>query len=201
VPTVTATDTAAFAAAPPATATSEAPPARSRTLRLVPGPVWPSGPDHGLETPQSPFENGHSPEQPTLPLEFCLPNGLPAIPTVPELVVRHPRSSIVPWAARLAQAVLEVVAAERPVAQLTSWVQPEIYRRLERRHQLTARLVDPSRPRGRAADQVQSVHVCHPTPQIAEVSVVTRGSDRCRALALRLEWRKGRWICTELDWA
>jgi hypothetical protein len=116
-------------------------------------------------------------------------------------VVRHPGSSIVPWAARLAQAVLEVVAAERPVTQLTSWVQPEVYRRLERRHNLAARRVDLSRPRGRAADQVRSVHVCHPTAEVAEVSIVTKGTDRSRALALRLEWRKGRWLCTELDWA
>jgi hypothetical protein len=101
----------------------------------------------------------------------------------------------------LAQAVLEVVAAERPVAQLTSWVQPEVYRRLERRHRLTSRQADPGRPRGRAADQVRSVHVCHPTPKVAEVSIVTSGHGRCRAMAMRLEWRKKRWICTELDWA
>jgi hypothetical protein len=93
-----------------------------------------------------------------------------------------------------------VVAAERPVAQLTSWVNFEIYRRLERRHQLHVRQIDPTRPRGRTAEQVQSVHVCHPTPSVAEVSVVTSGADRCRALALRLERRKGRWLCTELDW-
>jgi hypothetical protein len=93
-----------------------------------------------------------------------------------------------------------VVAAERPVTQLTSWVNLEIYRRLERRHQLRARQVDPTRPRDRTADQVRSVHVCHPTPSVAEVSVVTSDTQRCRALALRLEHRQGRWFCTELDW-
>ena len=192
--------TAADATTPPATL-ARLPEPGSRTLRLVPGPVWPSSPDHGPDDQRAGSGRSLTHVQPTLPLQFCLPNGLPAVPAVPELVVRHPSSSIVPWAARLAQAVLEVVAAERPVAQLTSWVRPELYRRLERRHHLTARQVDPSRPRGRAADQVQSVHVCHPTPEVAEVSVVTKGSERCRALALRLEWRKGRWLCTELDWA
>ncbi|MFL6287528.1 MAG: Rv3235 family protein [Actinomycetes bacterium] len=181
---------------PPANPPEPTPP----RLRLVPGPVWPCSPDRELDAPLGRAAAAQS-EQPPLPLEFCLPSGLPAVPAVPELVVRHPRSSIVPWAARLAQAVLEVVAAERPVTQLTSWVQPEVYRRLERRHQLTARCVDNSRPRGRTAEQVRSVHVCHPSPEVAEVSIVTKGADRCRALALRLEWQKGRWLCTELDWA
>ena len=189
----------------PAVAAPNSPPAPSVAkiprLRLVPGPVWPSSPDRRLEAEDWRAAAVHAPEQPPLPLEFCLPGGLPAVPALPELVVRHPRSSIVPWAARLAQAVLEVVAAERPVTQLMSWVQPEVYRRLERRHHLSARRVDHSRPRGRSAEQVRSVHVCHPTPEVAEVSIVTKGADRCRALALRLEWQKGRWLCTELDWA
>jgi hypothetical protein len=139
-----------------------------------------------------------------LPLQFQLPNGLPAVPVAPGRAVPDDggpaRSAVAPWAARLAQAVLEVVAAERPVTQLTSWVRPEIYQRLYRRQQLTSRQLDPSRPRGRCPDQVRSVHVCHPTPEIAEVSVVTGGTRRCRAMALRLEQRKGRWLCTELDW-
>jgi len=136
-----------------------------------------------------------------LPLEFCLPNGLPAVPVVSDLVVRHPHSSVVPWAARLAQAVLEVVAGERPVLQLTAWVHPDIYRRLERRHRLGAQGRESHRAAERRADTVRSVHVCHPCDEVAEVSVVTAGGGRCRALAMRLERRKGRWFCTELDWA
>lgn len=140
-------------------------------------------------------------DQPELPLEYCLPNGLPAIPVVSDLVVRHPHSSVVPWAARLAQAVLEVVAGERPVAQLTSWVHPEIYRRLERRHRLGSQKRESASGSPRRADSVRSVHVCHPAEGVAEVSVVTTGAERCRAMALRLERRRGRWFCTELDWA
>ena len=140
-------------------------------------------------------------DQPALPLEFCLPNGLPAVPVVPDLVVRHPQSSVVPWAARLTQAVLEVVAGERPVVQLISWVHPDIYRRLERRHRLGSQGRDGRRLAARTSDTVRSVHVCHPAEDVAEVSVVTAGAGRCKAIALRLERRKGRWVCTELDWA
>lgn len=163
-------------------------------LRLLPAPVWADPPPS-----TAPQVTG----QQTLALEFLLPNGLPAIPDVRLNDGPSPRppTDVSPWAARLAQAVLEVEAAERPVSQLSHWVLPEIYRRLDRRSQLRARQLDPRAPRGRCPEHVRSVHVCQPTPDVAEVSVVTAGTDRCRALALRLERRKGRWMCTALDWA
>jgi hypothetical protein len=169
-------------------------PARRRTLRLLPPPPHPTSP-----------RATQVPGQQALQLEFQLSNGLPAVPRVARSVHQHaPASSVVPWAGRLAQAVLEVVAAERPAAQLSTWVVPQVFHRLERRHRVKARELDPTRPRGRCAEQVQSIHVCHPTPDIAEVSVVSNGvgrnGDRCRGLAFRLERRNERWICTELDW-
>ena len=163
-------------------------------LRLIPPPVWV---DH------DPDQTSAVRGQQVLDLEFLLPGGLPAIPRVPQAGLTSPgqRGGVSPWAARLAQAVLEVEAAERPVTQLGHWVLPAIYRRLDRRQQLRARQLDPRSPRSRCPEHVRSVHVCHPTPDIAEVSVVTAGGDQCRALALRLERRKGRWMCTALDWA
>lgn len=141
-----------------------------------------------------------TPGQQALPLEFVLPTGCPASPPpVPDVV--RTRSGIAPWAARLAQAVLEVEAAERPVTQLGRWVAPDIYRRLDRRQQLRAGQVDPRRTRPRHPEQVRSVHVCRPAPDVAEVTVVTAGGTRCRAMALRLERRQDRWLCTALDWA
>jgi len=176
---------------PASTAPASTPP-RLRVLRLLPAPTWP-----GIEDSQT----APIPGQGSLPLEFCLPNGVPAVPRIPQSVAQGPaRSSIVPWAARLAQAVLEVVAGERPVTQLSPWVAPDIYRRLDRRHQLRTRLTQLSKRRGRCAEQVRSVHVCHPTPDVAEISVVCSSDDRCRGLAIRLELRRGRWVCTELDW-
>jgi hypothetical protein len=141
-----------------------------------------------------------SPGQQELPLEFVLPGGLPASPPAVPTTVQE-RRGIAPWAARLAQAVLEVEAAERPVNQLGRWVAPEIYRRLDRRQQLRTRQLGTHGTRPRCPEQVRSVHVCQPTPDVAEVSVVTAGGVRCRALALRLERRRGRWLCTALDWA
>lgn len=137
-----------------------------------------------------------------LALEFLLPNGLPAIPADHrQQVVATPEPDITPWAARFAQAVLEVEAAERPVLQLSRWVVPEIYHRLDRRQQLRTRQTGSAGPRSRSPEHVRSVHVCHLRPGVAEISVVTAGADRCRALAFRLERRKERWMCTVLDWA
>ena len=163
-------------------------------LRLLPPPVW---------TTPTCLPTKQVRGQQSLDLDFCLPNGLPAVPTVPEQppAIDRRASELSPWVARLAQAVLEVEAAERPVTQLSRWVVPDIYRRLDRRQQLRARQLDPRVPRSRCPEHVRSVHVCHPAPDVAEVSVITAGVERCRALALRLEHRKGRWMCTALDWA
>jgi hypothetical protein len=175
-------------AATPAETTGSLP-----NLRLLPPPRWAT---------EDPPERSVVPGQQVLALEFLLPNGLPAVPRAQCTGSSNvPQPDITPWVARLAQAVLEVEAAERPVMQLYRWVMPDIYRRLDRRQQLRARQLDPHTPRGRNPEHVRSVHVCHPRPGVAEVSVVTAGADRCRALALRLERRKERWMCTALDWA
>jgi hypothetical protein len=101
------------------------------------------------------------------------------------------------WAAQFAQAAVEVAGGERPVVQLLRWTGERVYADLERRAALV------SRTRGTAArrirPQVRSVHACRPTPDSAEVSVHVRHGQRSRALALRLERRRGRWQCVVLQ--
>jgi hypothetical protein len=46
---------------------------------------------------------------------------------------------------------------------------------------------------------VRSVHICHPETGVAEVAAHLRTSGRSRAMALRLEIRRGRWVCTALE--
>lgn len=101
------------------------------------------------------------------------------------------------WAARFAQAAVEVAGGERPVVQLLRWADEEVYADLDRRAGLV------TRARGQATrrirPQVRSVHACRPTPDCAEVSVHVRHGDRSRALALRMERRRGRWLCVVLQ--
>ena len=101
------------------------------------------------------------------------------------------------WAARFAQAVTESVTGLRPTTQLVRWTTPEVFRDLDRRAHLVRRATGPAgRP---VRPQVRSVHVCRPHDDVAEVSVHVRHGHRSRALALRLERREDRWVCSALE--
>jgi len=128
----------------------------------------------------------------------------PGLPETPELdPTRQPRvpdvtdHEVRAWAARFAQGVVEAVGGQRPVSQLVRWTAPDVYRDLERRTQLVHRAAQVARRSVRP--QVRSVHVCRPTVSTAEVSVHVRHGLRSRALALRLERRGDRWLCTVLQ--
>ncbi len=62
-------------------------------------------------------------------------------------------------------------------------------------------------PRNARADQtspggridIRKIHVSEPREGVAEVAVVLARQDRVWAMALRLEERTGRWICTALE--
>jgi Family of unknown function (DUF6459) len=125
-------------------------------------------------------------------------------PRTPELdpsrrsrVDRPEDAEVRAWAARFAQAVTESVTGLRPTTQLVRWTSQEVFRDLDRRAQLLRRAASAaSRP---VRPQVRSVHVCRPTDGTAEVSVHIRHGHRSRALALRLERRDRRWVCTALE--
>ena len=108
-------------------------------------------------------------------------------------------------AARFAQAVVEAVGGQRPASQLVRWTSPDVFRDLDRRARLVRRTAEqpgrPARTPGRPPirPQVRSVHICRPTSDVAEVSVHVRHGHRSRALALRLERSRGRWLCTVLE--
>jgi hypothetical protein len=108
----------------------------------------------------------------------CDPTGLP-----------DPRR----WATMLAQAVVEILARRRPVAQVLRWLEPAVYERVRRS-------VEAGRDgRGGAPVRVRRVRVgTTPDGNVEAVAVVDDGV-RCRALALRLEPLDGRWLCTSLD--
>ncbi|QNN53608.1 Rv3235 family protein [Nocardioides mesophilus] len=103
------------------------------------------------------------------------------------------------WAARFAQAVVEVTGGDRPVTQMLRWTSSRVYQDLERRVRVLAQTRSPGPRRRVLRPQVRSVHVCLPTARSAEVSVHVRYGQRSRALAARLELRGGTWTCTALQ--
>jgi hypothetical protein len=108
------------------------------------------------------------------------------------------------WVRRFAQAAVEIVGGDRPVGQLLRWTTSTVYQDLQRRALLVARAgghqpgvarVQPVRP------QVRSVHTRFVTPTVAEASIHVRYGERSRAVAARFEQRRGRWLCTALDFS
>ena len=128
----------------------------------------------------------------------------PALPDTPEL--DHTRRARVPhvadhevrsWAARFAQAVVEVVGGQRPASQLVRWAAPDVHRDLARRAHLVG--LTAGRTSRSVRPQVRSVHICRPSATSAEVSVHVRHGARSRALAMRLDRHGDRWTCTVLE--
>lgn len=172
------------------------------TLRRPPAP--PSGwatvtQLGGGSTPRTPGPVPIAVVQGTLALDL---RGCSGMPRTPELrVVDNGRAvdDVEAWAARFAQAVVEVLGGDRPVTQLVRWTTSRVYADLGRRVRILGRN-SPSRERLRTIrPQVRSVHVSQPTPETAEVSVHVRHGRRSRALAARLELDEDRWQCTALE--
>ena len=98
------------------------------------------------------------------------------------------------WAARLVQALVEVLAGDRPVGQLVRWTSAAVYDDMS----ALARPGD----RGTSAAArgvVRSVHVSEPVDGVAEIAALVRRGRRTTAVALRLEGLDGRWQCTAVE--
>ncbi|MDN4611034.1 Rv3235 family protein [Arthrobacter sp. IIF3SC--B10] len=106
----------------------------------------------------------------------------------------------------VAQGALEVLGGSRPLQQMARWLDPENYERLQLRANLV-RCIDAARNAGHgdprpSADRhvvVRSARVCPISPGVYEASVVTFDQKRVRAVALRIEQRRGAWRVTALE--
>jgi hypothetical protein len=103
------------------------------------------------------------------------------------------------WGGRLAQAVSEVLAGDRPISQLVRFTDDEVFMELNRRVRLLGLSTTAMTRGAKEKSTVQSVRVFMPQPFIAEVAAHVRRGDRSRAIALRMEIRRNRWVCTALE--
>ena len=106
----------------------------------------------------------------------------------------------------VAQGALEVLGGSRPLQQLARWLDPENYERLQLRANLVRCINDP--PTGHGGDAASIAHrrvvvraaqVCPVSPGVYEASVVAYDQKRVRAVALRIEQRRGAWRVTALE--
>lgn len=176
------------------------------SVRRVPArPLEPPYDDELDGVPSPPSTDG------TLALAFPLPSGVPAMPEPPARLRLVPRTeehaerlgtatpTPRPWAGRLVQAVVEVLAGDRPSAQLARWTVAGVYFDLQRMAIRAGRERAAALPRRPPADVVRSLHVSEPVAGVVEVCAVIERGPRVRALALRMEDLDGRWQCTALQ--
>lgn len=100
-----------------------------------------------------------------------------------------------PWSTSLVLAVVQVLIAQRPIAQLNRWLADEVLGAVavqQRRRRLEG---------GRDVVRVRlrSLRVQHPHPEVAEVSAHVAVGIRSTPIALRLEALGDRWLCTALE--
>jgi len=102
-------------------------------------------------------------------------------------------------AARFSMAVVEVVAGDRPVTQLLRWVTAGVYDEVAALAGTVGRTTDADVRARTDRARLLSVHVYRLSDDVAEVCGHVRQGRRSRALALRLEHRRDRWVCTALQ--
>ena len=198
-------------------------PATATTVRRLPLPAWEPPYDDEVGTVAPMHAGPGAAVQGTLALAFLLPSGVPAVPEAPldllpppglRLVAPAeadevldevefgpqptPRSALPEprtWAGRFVQAVIEVLAGDRPPSQLVRWTSTEVY------DDVACRITSGARPGAATPPRavVRSVHVTEPADGVAEVCALVRRGIRCTAVALRLEGMDGRWQCTALE--
>ncbi|WP_410790721.1 Rv3235 family protein [Kribbella sp. C-35] len=116
--------------------------------------------------------------------------GAGVAPVLPEVRV---------WGARLAQAVSEVLAGDRPISQLVRFTDDVVFMELNRRVRMLGMNSTAGMRGAKEKSTVRSVRVFMPEPSIAEVAAHVRHGQRSRAVAFRLEVRRNRWVCTALE--
>lgn len=177
------------------------PDARDALVRLDAGPApsAPSGIGRGLPTRPAvtplpgatPGEGAHS----------VIPVSSSPVDTDPETMRR-----IYGIARSVTQGALEVLGGSRPLQQMARWVDPENYERLQLRANLVRCIGSATTDReGRARTSthrnvvVRSARVCPVGRGVYEASVVAFDQERVRAVALRIEQRRGVWRVTALE--
>lgn len=105
----------------------------------------------------------------------------------------------------VAQAAMEVIGGTRPVQQLARWLEPDCYEKLVQRAALVQagqerrRSARDSEPRMHRSAVVRSSRVCPVSADAYEASLVIVETARVRAVALRLEFRRGLWKVAALE--
>ncbi|SBT52285.1 Rv3235 family protein [Micromonospora auratinigra] len=127
------------------------------------------------------------------------PGRRPAGPPAAALATATPEAARA--AHRLVRTFLEIVNGYRPPGQLRPLCLPEAVTAVTAELTRAARRVGPVRRRSaRPALQLRRLRVCEPRSGAVEAAAVLAGAGGAAwAVALRLEHRRGGWLCTVLE--
>ncbi|MFE9688673.1 Rv3235 family protein [Micromonospora sp. NPDC005806] len=127
------------------------------------------------------------------------PGRRPAGPPATALVTATPEATRAAY--RFVRTFLEIVNGYRPPGQLRPLCLPDAATRVTAELTRASRRVGPVRRRAtRPALQLRRLRVCEPRAGAVEAVAVLAGAGGASwAIALRLEHRRGTWLCTVLD--
>lgn len=136
-----------------------------------------------------------------VPLPF--PDTAPVVPAPIERDALAGTTVLRQKAGHFMQALVEVLAGERPPRQLAAWMSSDVYGQLTNR--LTVRARAGHRPVVQHRARVVSVHVAMVDEEHAEIAARFVQRGRSRAIAVRLELRRNhrqvtQWLCTAIAW-
>lgn len=111
------------------------------------------------------------------------------------------------WSGQMARLLVETLHGQRPVGQLTRWVDERVLASVTVLLRGRAARIQRAVPHGapsrldaaRRPPVLQSIRVQCPSPEVLEVSVHLRVGHRSEAIAFRLEGWYDRWLCTVLE--
>ncbi len=136
-----------------------------------------------------------------IPLPF--PDSAPVVPAPIERDALAGTTVLRQKAGHFMQALVEVLAGERPPRQLAAWMSTDVYGQLTSR--LTARSRAGQRTMAQPRARVVSLHVAMVDAEHAEIAARFVQRGRSRAIAVRLELRRNhrqitQWLCTAVAW-
>jgi hypothetical protein len=136
-----------------------------------------------------------------IPLPF--PDATPVVPAPIERDALAGTTVLRQKAGPFMQALVEVLAGERPPRQLAAWMSTDVYGQLTQR--LMVRSSAGRRPTTQHRARVVSLHVAMVDEENAEIAARFVQRGRSRAIAVRLELRRNhrqvsQWLCTAVAW-
>lgn len=150
---------------------------------------------------EPPFDDEIDPSTTVGPLDQPLPfdEWRPRLPRPRPVLRSTTRARPVPdpavWGRRLLVGIIETAGGKRPLHQLSALLSPGVATGLGVDFERAAKSGAPHWTSGAA---VRSMRATEPADGIAELSATLQHGLRVRAVAMRLEVRRGRWCCTRL---